>query len=115
MEIYVDGTSLSETIVGCRQGNLQSVINDIDQWCTEHDMIFNHSKCKELIISFAKDVPSLRPLFFKDHCITQVPSAKVLGLYFSSDLTWNVHVEHIVCKASRDSSFSVYLNVVVLN
>ena len=98
---YVDDTSLSETIVKCRQGNLQSVINDIDQWCTENDMILNHSKCKELIISFAKDVPNLRPLFIKDHCITLVPSAKVLGLYFSSDLSWNVHVEHIVCKASK--------------
>ena len=51
---YVDDTSLSETIVKCRQGNLRSVINDIDQWCTENDMILNHSKCKELIISFAK-------------------------------------------------------------
>ena len=59
---YVDDTSRSKTIVKCRQGNLQSVINYIDQWCTENDMILNHSKCKELIISFAKDVPNLRPL-----------------------------------------------------
>jgi hypothetical protein len=51
---YVDDTSLSETIgKGC-QSNLQSVINNIDQWCTENDMMLNRSKCKELIISFAK-------------------------------------------------------------
>ena len=64
-------------------------------------MMLNHSKCKELVISFVKDVTNLRRLFIKDHCITLVPSAKVLGLYFSSDLSWNVHVEHIVCKASK--------------
>ena len=98
---YVDDTSLSETIgKGC-QSNLQSVINNIDQWCTENDMMLNRSKCKELIISFAKDVPNLRPLFIKDHCMSPVLSAKVLGLYFSSDLSWNLHVEHIVCKASK--------------
>ena len=91
---------LSETIGKRRLGNLQSVINDIDQWCAENNVMLNQSKCKELIISFAKDVPNLRPLFIKDHCISPVPSAKVLGLYFSSDLSWNVHVEHI-CKASK--------------
>ena len=94
-------TSLSETIgKGC-QSNLQSVFNNIDQWCTENVMMLNRSKCKELIISFAKDVPNLRPLFIKDHCMSPVLSAKVLGLYFSSDLIWNLHVEHIVCKASK--------------
>ena len=92
---YVDDTSLSEPIgKGC-QSNLQSVINNIEQWCTENDMMLNRSKCKELIISFAKDVPNLRPLFIKDHCMSPVLSAKVLGLYFSSDLSWNLHVEHI--------------------
>ena len=64
---YVDDTSLSETIGKCRQGNLQSIINDIDQWCTENDMMLNHSKCEELTISFAKDAPNLRPLFIEDH------------------------------------------------
>ena len=98
---YVDDTSLSETIGKRRLGNLQSVINDIDQWCAENNVMLNQSKCKELIISFSKDVPNLRPLFIKDRCISPVPSAKVLGLYFSSDLSWNVHVEHIVCKASK--------------
>ena len=75
---YVDDTSHSETVVKCRQGNLQSVINDIDQLYTENDMILSHSKCKELIISFAKDVPNLRPLFIKDYCITIVPSAIII-------------------------------------
>ena len=59
---YVDDTSLSETIVKCRRGNLQSVINDIDQWCTKNDMILNHSKCKELILS---RLPKTSPIF--DH------------------------------------------------
>ena len=42
---------------------LQSLVDEIGQWCTDNDMQLNHSKCKELIISFAKNKPQL--CFFK--------------------------------------------------
>ena len=79
---YVGDSSLSETIIGGKQSHLQTVIHDIQKWCTENDMVLNHAKCKELIISFAKDIPNFRPLFVGQHCISRVSSAKVLGLLF---------------------------------
>jgi hypothetical protein len=51
---YVDDTSLSETIIKGKQSHLQTVIDDIEKWCTENDMVLNHAKCKELVISFAQ-------------------------------------------------------------
>ena len=45
-------TSLSEILNKDNQGKLQSVI---DAWCAENDMKLNRSKCKDLIISFAKE------------------------------------------------------------
>jgi hypothetical protein len=48
---YVDDTSLSKTIIKSKQSHLQNVIDDIDKWCTENNMVLNHGKCKELIIS----------------------------------------------------------------
>ena len=42
---YVD-----DTIVKCRQGNLQSVINDIDQWCTENDLTGTESVTQHVCI-----------------------------------------------------------------
>ena len=54
-----------ETIRKDDQSNLQSVIHETDQWCTENDMVLNHCKCKDLLISFAKDTPNLGPLFIK--------------------------------------------------
>ena len=39
----------------------------VRKWCIENDMAFNHSKCKELIISFAKDIPDLRLLLVGAH------------------------------------------------
>jgi hypothetical protein len=68
-------------------------------------MALNHAKCKELIISFAKDTPNFRPLFVGEHCIFRVSSAKILGLIFSSDLHWNLHIEYIVAKASKTLYF----------
>ena len=68
------------------QSHLQSLIDVIEKWCIENDMVFNHTKCKELTISFAKDLPNFRPLFVGEYCISWVLSAKVLELVFSSDL-----------------------------
>ena len=69
---YVDDTSVSETIEKCGQSNMQSIIDEINEWCTEHDMVLNHSKCKDLIISLRIDVyPQfyrqmfLEPIFFR--------------------------------------------------
>ena len=98
---YVDDTSLSETIKKGKENHLQTVIDDIEKWCVENDMVLNHNKCKELIISFAKETPDFPPLLIGDHCISRVPSAKVLGLLLSSDLRWNLHIEYVVAKASK--------------
>ena len=73
-------------------------------------MVLNHAKCKELIISFAKDTPNFRPLFVGEHCISRVSSAKILGLIFSSALQWNLHIEYMMQKHQRDYTFSEYLN-----
>ena len=83
---YVDDISLSETIIKGEQSHLQTVIDDIEKWCTENDLVLNHAKCKELIISFAKHTPNFRPLFVGEHCISQVSSAKVFGLKLFSRL-----------------------------
>ena len=83
---YVDDISLSETIIKGEQSHLQTFIDDIEKWCTENDLVLNHAKCKELIISFAKHTPNFRPLFVGEHCISQVSSAKVFGLKLFSRL-----------------------------
>ena len=98
---YVDDTSLSETIGKDCQSNLQSIINEIDRWCSENDMMLNRSKCKDLIISFTNNKPNFDPLVIAEGCIPQVSSAKILGLNFSSDLSWSSHIKHIVSKASK--------------
>ena len=71
------------------------------KWCIEDDMVLNHSKCKELIISSLKVFRISVCCQLELNSIFWVPLAKVLGLFFSSGFRWNLHVEHIVAKASK--------------
>ena len=80
---------------------LQSLVDEIGQWCTDNDMQLNHSKCKELIISSAKNKPQLHPLLLQDYNVSAVLSTKIWGIHLSSDLRWKLHIEHTVAKASK--------------
>ena len=41
------------------------------------------------------------PLTVKGSVIERVVTYKLLGVYISEDLSWNVHIEHIVKKANK--------------
>ena len=98
---FVDDTSVSEVINKGEQGKMQSLVNAINSWCIKNDMKLNQSKCKDMIISFAKDPPKLDPIFVNNHELVPVSSAKILGTYISADLKWNTHINYIVSKASK--------------
>ena len=107
---YVDDTSLSETIIKGKQSHLQTVIDAIEKWCTENDMVLNDAKYKELIISFAKDTPNFRPLFVGEHCISRVSSAKSLVLFSCLIFIGTCILNTSWQKHQRDYTFSEYLS-----
>ena len=80
---------------------MQSLVNVINTWCIDNDMKLNQSKCKDMIISFAKDRPKLDPIFVNNHELVPVSSVEVLGTYISADMKWNTHISYIVSKASK--------------
>ncbi len=98
---FVDDTSFSEVINKGEQGKMLSLVNVINTWCIDNDMKLNQSKCKDMIISFAKDRPILDPIFVNNHELVPVSSVKVLGTYISADMKWNTHISYIVSKASK--------------
>ena len=64
-------------------------------------MKLNITKCKELIITFAKDKRSFQPLTVAGETIKLVESEKILGLVVQNNLKWNLHVDSIVKKSSK--------------
>ena len=60
--------------------HLQDVVNDITTWTINNNMKLNITKCKELIITFAKDKRSFQPLTVAGETIKLVESEKILGL-----------------------------------
>ena len=65
-------------------------------------MKLNPKKCKDMIIDFLQYKPSNpNPLRIGPMELEQVQSYKLLGVYVSNNLTWDVHCNYIVKKANK--------------
>lgn len=100
---YVDDTTVvSESEDPCDPA-LQMASDTLLDFCVVSGMTPNPQKCKEMLIYFGKkfsknDVPLLK---VGGEPIERVDSFKLLGIVFSSDLTWGKHVSYILSKVSR--------------
>ena len=62
---------------------------------------FNPQKTESMVITRKLDFVSHPPLTMNQVSIKSVTSHKHLGLTFSSDGTWNTHIDEIISKASK--------------
>lgn len=83
---------------------LQTDLEKICFWCSQWLMSLNVSKCNHIQFS-RKRKPFQTQYSLNNETIPQVTHAKYLGVVFSSDLTWNQHVEFITTKAARTLYF----------
>ena len=60
-------------------------------------------------ISFTKSQREFEPILINDDALEVVDSVKLLGLNISSDLTWNIHINEILKKASKRLYFLLQL------
>ena len=58
-------------------------------------------------ISFTKSQQEFEPILINGDALEVVDSVKLLGLNISSDLTWNIHTNEILKKASKRLYFLV--------
>ena len=99
---YVDDTTVFEIIPRCSPSYLQFIVNEIEDFASLRGMRLNPKKCKELQVNFLNYQPGPpRGLVLGSTSISQVDSYKLLGVYISSDLSWNIHIDYIVKKASK--------------
>ena len=89
--------------------NSQLIADTVVQWSFENRVKLNNEKCKELRISFAKNKAQLAPIVVNNQELECVESAKLLGVTISNNLTWNMHIDQIIKKASKRMYFLIQL------
>ena len=103
--IYVDDTTISETVAKGELSNAQRTTDQVVLWSLENRVQLNTDKCKEMRKSFTKYQQEFEPILINGDALEVVDSLKLLGLSISSDLTWNIHINEILRRPLRDYIF----------
>ena len=98
---YVDDSTITESITPDTNSILQELVDITYNWTIFNNMKLNISKCKEMIIDFAKDKQHFPPLIINGVAVERVSSTRVLGLIIQDNINWNEHVNNVVKKAGK--------------
>ena len=103
-ELYADDALLhhtfkrSTTALSVR-GALQTAVLAAEQWALQWHGRFGHAKTKQLNIGQRQNLPLATVI--EDHQIEEVVHHKHLGITFTSDLKWNVHIQEVIGNAAK--------------
>ena len=100
---YVDDVTVAAISDNPRDNDMQSVADKLVEWCNDNRMRINTSKTNEMLIYFGKTFikSDITVTMINNTSIKRVETFKLLGVIFSSDLTWRAHVDYIISKASK--------------
>ena len=104
LTLYVDDILLSQEISAPSSMHyVQSNIDLISTWISSHYLTINSLKTKYMIISKKSPtfLASLPPLCLNNSQLDLVTSFKYLGIIFSSNLSWSLHIQSICSKARQ--------------
>lgn len=82
------------------QAELNLNLERIKNWCDQWQMQLNPTKTVFMSISRKKNILSY-PYSINGHELAQAKQYKYLGLIFTPDLRWNLHVEELCSKANK--------------
>ena len=96
---FVDDTTAIEVIPHCSPSFLPIVVNQISDFANERGMVLNPKKCKEMI-TFLKYRHSENDIFIGDDLVETVNSFKLLGVWLTNNLSWELHVDKLLKKTN---------------
>ena len=91
---------------------LQNDINSIILWADKWLVRFNLSKSESLIVSRKRNKPTHPDLLMYNTVIPQVNIHKHLGVFISSDVSWDKHLEYIIDKSRKKFNMMRHLKSV---
>ena len=97
---FVDDTTAIEVIPRCSPSFLPIVVNQISDFANERGMVLNPKKCKEMITTFLKYRHSENDIFIGDDLAETVNSFKLLGVWLTNNLSWELHVDKLLKKTN---------------
>ena len=83
---------------------LQRDLSALELWGDTWGMRFNATKCNIMRISRSRN-PLTRMYSLCNHVLSEVDTAKYLGINLSSELSWSPHVSSVVSKANSTLGF----------
>lgn len=103
--IYADDTAMiisgtnPETIIT----KTNNVLRKLRLWCEKNSLRLNTDKSKAVIFQLHSStrLNLYRPLIYGSDIIHYADKVKTLGVFFSSNMSWNDHVQHTCSKLSK--------------
>ena len=112
---FADDTCLSMVVGNPSAAGtiLQNDINRITIWADKWLVRFNPSKSESLIIFRKRNKPTHLDLLIYNAVIPQVNIHKHLGVFISSNVSWDNHLENITDKSRKKISIMRHLKSVL--
>ena len=100
---YVDDVTVAAVSQDPLDIQIHEAADHLEKWCSANGLKLNANKTKEMILVFNKRNRQEQciPIVIGNNTIESVDKFKLLGVYFSSNLTWNEHVNYVISKASK--------------
>ena len=107
---YADDVTILHFVRNSSADSLQLEWENAERWSDMHGLPLNRSKCSIMNINTKRSLSLACVTDSSGSIVNTVNSVKVLGVYLSSDLKWNFHVDSIVKRASK--RFYIFYNLV---
>ena len=111
---YADDTDVLGKITNSDESYYRQEVTDVVDWCTEHHLVLNTGKTKELIIDLRSRSLCHHPVFIHSTPVSIVSTYKYLGTIFDDKLKWNANVGALCSKGNQRQYFIGNLNLFTL-
>ena len=95
---YADDTSL--LVPQHSKCSIEAEYSNIVDWSEKNKLRINITKTKEIVFWRTKQASKKHNIPMIQN-IERVEHAKLLGVHFVSDMTWSIHLDHVLSKVSQ--------------